>query len=143
MIVGISGAQSTGKTTIVNSLEQLGYDVRKLVARTVMQEHPINQDGDDGTQYAIINTHLTNLDTANDVSFMDRCLVDGFVFTLYGARHGKVSAQCLEKIYEDFYNNINSYDYLVYLEPEFAIVPDGVRALLILSFVMNFAISTT
>lgn len=127
MIIGISGAQSTGKTTIVNALEGMGYDVRKLVARTVMRSHPINKDGDDGTQRAVIATHLYNLDTAGSVTFCDRCLVDGFVFTLYGARHGKVSGECLADLYVKFYNNINRYDYIFYLAPEFDIVPDGVR----------------
>ena len=129
MIIGISGAQSTGKTTLINMLKGMGYETRGLVARTVMKSHPINKDGTDDTQRAVIGTHLFNLDTApkDQPIFMDRCLVDGLAFTLYGALHGKVSAACLAEIYAKFYNNINRYDYIFYLEPEFDIVPDGVR----------------
>lgn len=128
MIIGISGAQSTGKTTILNMLKDMGYETRGLVARTVMKSHPINKEGNDGTQHAVISTHLYNLDTAGTgTCFMDRCLVDGFVFTLYGALNSKVSAQCLAEIYSKFYNNINRYDYIFYLKPEFDIMPDGVR----------------
>lgn len=127
MNIGISGAQSTGKTTLVDDLERMDFKVFKLVARTVMKDHPINKDGTDDTQRAIIKTHLKNLDDARGVSFMDRCLVDGLVFTLYGAKHGKVSAECLVEVLTDFYNNIRRYDYIVYLKPEFNIVADGVR----------------
>lgn len=129
MIIGISGAQSTGKTTIINALKNMGYETRGLVARTVMKSHPINKDGTDDTQRAVIGAHLYNLDTApkDQPIFMDRCLVDGFVFTLYGALHGKVSAPCLAELYSKFYSNITRYDYIFYLEPEFDIVPDGVR----------------
>lgn len=129
MIIGISGAQSTGKTTLIDQLKNIGFETRGLVARTVMKSHPINKDGDDGTQRAVIATHLYNLDTApkDQPIFMDRCLVDGFVFTLWGALHGKVSAQCLAELYSKFYNNINRYDFICYLKPEFDIVPDGTR----------------
>ena len=127
MNIGISGAQCTGKTSLIDALHKSGYNVYTLVARTVMKQHPINKNGNDGTQRAIIDTHLRNLDNSTGVSFMDRCLVDGMVFTLYGARQGKVSAATLADIYKDFYQNINRYDYIVYLEPEFPIISDGVR----------------
>ena len=78
MIIGISGAQSTGKTTLINMLKGMGYETRGLVARTVMKSHPINKDGTDDTQRAVIGTHLFNLDTApkDQPIFMDRCLVE-------------------------------------------------------------------
>lgn len=130
MISGICGAQSTGKTTLVNLLESMGYKIYKNVARTVMADHPINKDGDDDTQRAIFGTHLYNLDAAKregGTAFMDRCLVDGFVFSLYGLKHGKVTGEAFAEFYELFYNNIKRYDYIFYLKPEFDIVPDGVR----------------
>lgn len=127
MNIGISGAQSTGKTTLVNELEYLGFNVFTLVARTVMKQHPINKDGDDGTQEAIIKMHLHNLDNAIGNCFMDRCLVDGLVFTLYGLKHNKVSWDCFSRVLSFFCDNINRYDYIVYLEPEFDIISDGVR----------------
>ena len=59
---------------------------------------------------------------------MDRCALDGVVYTRYMYEQGKISDWVMdfaEKVHEKI---IDKYDYIFYLTPEFGIEDDGVRS---------------
>ena len=65
MIVSFTGAQSTGKTTLLNELKKWkeleGYVFIDEITRNVSKlGMNINEKGDDATQTAIMNAHIEN-----------------------------------------------------------------------------------
>ena len=66
MKLGISGAQSVGKTTLLNALRSerglLGFTICDEVTRRVKGYGlPINEDGTDVTQNLIMQEHIVNV----------------------------------------------------------------------------------
>lgn len=129
MKFAISGAQSTGKSTLVNELSHLqryndyvfyGGLTRKLQN----QGFKINTEGDDATQLHIISKHIERFLPEKVIT--DRCALDGYVYTLYLYKKQKVTQQTLA-IAESVFTNL-AYDIIFYIKPEFKIVDDGVRS---------------
>ena len=99
MLIGFTGAQCTGKTTLLNLLKEdlCGNKFKKAsdgvyrdewnfvpeVTRKVMREGlSINEDGDNLTQLFILKEHLQNHVVASSEKWiLDRCILDGYVFT--------------------------------------------------------------
>lgn len=131
MRVAIVGAQSTGKTTLLNALKLepslLGFNFVEEVTRTVAKKGlKINEEGNDYTQVCIINLHLENLKHENAI--YDRCILDGVVYTHYLYDKGQVSCDTLTYAYKQFITHINDYDKIFLLMPEFEMVDDKVRS---------------
>lgn len=124
----ISGAQSTGKTTLINKLKYV-YNIPIIggVTRSVNKQVSINESGDNTTQILLIQKHIENLIKYQDGLF-DRCMLDVYVYTIYLNRHKKVSDSVLKGIEQIFDATINLYDIIFYLKPEFDLVDDGVRS---------------
>ncbi len=65
MIVSFTGAQSTGKTTLLNILKNKNKDINFIeeVTRRINREYdlPINESGNSLTQLMIIADHVANL----------------------------------------------------------------------------------
>ena len=88
MLVSFTGAQSTGKSTMLNMC--CTHPVfRKFhcvpeVTRKVKREQnlDINEQGDSVTQLFILKEHLHNHYLKGD-ALLDRCIVDGVVYTDY------------------------------------------------------------
>ena len=97
MIVSFTGAQSTGKTTLINELSCLlqsaDWTIVPEVTRLVKRQFDvdINELGGDDTQALIITQHLINSLSHKDNVIMDRCIIDGLVYTNYLYSEGKVS----------------------------------------------------
>lgn len=132
MIVSFTGAQSTGKTTLLNELrkwkELEGYVFIDEITRNVSKlGMNINEKGDDATQTAIMNAHIENLKKGNNL-VLDRCSLDGVVYTHYLYLHGKVSKDTFDYARQVFFETCLKYDKIFYLKPEFNIVEDGVRS---------------
>lgn len=132
MRVGISGAQSVGKTTLLNALRSekcfKDYAVRNEVTRSVkaLGVH-INEHGSDISQQLIMKEHIYNLVMFDDM-VTDRTALDGIVYTHWLWADGKVSDECMQQC-KDVFNKINDmYDYMFYIRPEFPIENDGVRS---------------
>ncbi|MDB4543228.1 ATP-binding protein [bacterium] len=132
MKIAFTGAQSTGKTTVMNELQayypytpdfkflsEITRDVAKLNLK-------INEDGNDQTQLLIMNKHLENVQKQNIV--MDRCALDGVVYTRYLYNRGQVSEWVMDYAERVFSLMIDRYDFIFYIAPEFAITDDGVRS---------------
>ena len=132
MIVSFTGAQSTGKTTLLNELrkwkELEGYVFIDEITRNVSKlGMNINEKGDDATQTAIMNAHIENLKKGDNL-ILDRCSLDGVVYTYYLCSHGRVSKDTFEYARQVFVETCLKYDKIFYLKPEFDIVDDGVRS---------------
>ena len=133
MRIGITGAQSVGKTTLLNALRSekffKDYAICDEVTRRVRSYGiPINEDGNSITQRLIMNEHIVNI-FMHDKMLTDRTALDGLVYTLYLHKRGKIDAKTLQYVDEVFKKLIKSYTHIFYIEPEFDIVDDGERSI--------------
>jgi len=138
MRIALSGAQGTGKTTLINELKRGSflphytfYDevVRNLVKRTGIS---INREADDYSQTAITNEQVrlaseTTFNTPN--AFFDRCIVDSHAFTIFDYVREQISkkvymysSEMLKMVFTYF-----PYDMVIYIPPKIQLVEDGVR----------------
>ena len=133
MRIGITGAQSVGKTTLLNALrsEKLfkDYVICDEVTRRVKSYGlPINEEGNDNTQRLIMNEHIVNV-FMNGNMLTDRTALDGLVYSTYLYKNNKINTSTMTYIKEVFNKVWYSYDYVFYIEPEFEIIDDGVRSI--------------
>ena len=133
MKIGITGAQSVGKTTLLNALrsEKLfkEYVICDEVTRRVKSYGlPINEEGTDITQRLIMNEHIVNVFMYGNM-LTDRTALDGLVYSVYLYNKNQISLNTLKYVREVFNKVWHSYDYVFYIEPEFEIVDDGVRSI--------------
>lgn len=132
MIVSFTGAQSTGKTTLLNQMRNWeclkDYTFIDEITRSIKKKGmSINEKGNDDTQTAIMHAHIENLKKGNNL-VLDRCSLDGVVYTHYLYLHGKVSKDTFDYARQVFFGTCLMYDKIFYLKPEFDIVEDGVRS---------------
>ena len=133
MKIGITGAQSVGKTTLLNALrsEKLfkDYVICDEVTRRVKSYGlPINEEGTDTTQRLIMNEHIVNVFMYGNM-LTDRTALDGLVYSAYLYKINQINSNTMKYV-KDVFNKVwHSYDYVFYIEPEFEIVDDGVRSI--------------
>jgi nicotinamide riboside kinase len=132
MRIGITGAQSVGKTTLLNALrsEKLfkDYIICDEVTRRVRSYGlPINEEGTDVTQRLIMNEHIVNVFMHGNM-LTDRTALDGLVYSTYLYKNNQIAISTMKYVREVFQKVWYSYDYVFYIEPEFDIVDDGVRS---------------
>lgn len=135
MIVSFTGAQSTGKTTLLNLIKEGNpyLDSIDEVTRRIKREFnlPINEDGGDITQSMIMADHIANVyrKPCGDL-LLDRCALDGVVYTHWLYNKGKVSKHVLtwaQKIYNQL---VDKYDVIFYTSPDdVPLVDDGERSI--------------
>lgn len=133
MRIGITGAQSVGKTTLLNALrsEKLfaDYTICDEVTRRVKSYGlPINEEGTDSTQRLIMNEHIVNV-FMNKKMITDRTALDGLVYSNYLYKHAKINQPTLTYCTSVFEKVWEQYDHVFYIEPEFDIVDDGTRSM--------------
>lgn len=134
MRIGICGSNSVGKTTILKALQEdpmfEGVEFVEELTRTIGKNFPINNTAQDysNTQLLITGQHLANLAKENFV--VDRCLVDGFVFTDYFWLKGKCSIGARDLAHTALQQGIKLYDHVFYIPIETAVQleDDGVRS---------------
>lgn len=132
MRIGITGAQSVGKTTLLNALRSepafKNYTVCDEVTREIREMgFDINEAGSDLTQILIMQKHIANIFMYEDM-LTDRTSLDGLVYTTYLHLKGKVNEITLKKAKAIYDKTISHYDFLFYIAPEFELVDDGVRS---------------
>ena len=144
MIFSFTGAQSTGKTTLLEHLKckNLGnhsFEFIPEVTRLVRREYevPINEGGDDMTQMLIMTEHIRNIYKGRTDSLvrgvnkiLDRCALDGIVYTHYLLDKGKISRTTYDAC-ELIYKKLrNEYDVIFYTSPDdVELVDDGERSI--------------
>lgn len=132
MRVGISGAQSVGKTTLLNALrsEKRFKDVKvcnEVTRRVMSYGLPINEGGSDTTQRLIMQEHIVNVFMYDDF-IADRTALDGVVYTKYLHENGKVNDETMTFATDVFFKLQPFYDKMFYIMPEFKIQNDGIRS---------------
>lgn len=131
MRIAISGAQSVGKSTLIESLKKDLFFEKFIfkgdVARTLKAEGiPINEQGNDITQIMVTARFLEIF--AYDNCICDRSILDCMTYTHYHYTRNEVSKKTLELVYHVFKYLIYKYDILYYIPPQFDIVHDGIRS---------------
>ena len=135
MIVSFTGAQSTGKTTLLNILKEKNKDIKFVdeVTRRIKRDYnlPINEDGNNLTQFMIMADHISNMYRKYDgeLVILDRCVVDGLVYTQWLFANRKVNS-AMNDIAIDIYNSLyDKYDIIFYTDPaDVELVEDGERS---------------
>ena len=142
MIFSFTGAQSTGKTTLLNYLHKCNgdypFEFVPEVTRLVMRDYkmPINENGGDLTQMLIMTEHVRNVyrNKADHLirgvhQIFDRCALDGIVYSLWLQHNNKISRGCYDAcdlIYEELKDK---YDIIFYTSPDdVKLVDDGERS---------------
>ena len=127
-----TGAQGTGKSTILNHFKEKGYPVITEVVRTLAQNGvKINEEGTIKSQEIIFETYKQLLSNCESMVFSDRGLTDVASYTAYLAikEHNfdamRLLIQELEEIRK--WNEENDVVYF-YFPVEFPVVDDGVRS---------------
>jgi len=138
-----TGAQSTGKTTLLKKVKTLYPDrfdyVDEVTRRIKRFGVPINNEAKDYdlTQSLIIGDHLINYTKVFDSSnenirdlLLDRCIVDGYIYTKYFYKKGKVSRRVLDFAEQWFKSLTPMYDVIFYTNPsDVKLVDDGERSI--------------
>ncbi len=135
MIVSFTGAQSTGKTTLLNILKEKNEDIKFVdeVTRRIKRDYnlPINEDGGNLTQFMIMSDHIANVyrDYNRELVILDRCVVDGLVYTQWLFANHKVNSS-MNDIAINIYNSLyDKYDIIFYTDPaDVELVDDGERS---------------
>ncbi len=132
--VAICGAHSQGKTTLVNALKgdillssNLNFSYRTNLTRDLSKLLPINEQGDNASQYLVMARHLEYALTPGRW-ILDRGAIDGIAYSHYFYDKGTVDKtvfDALEKIYELC---IPHYDKIFYIAPELPLRDDGQRS---------------
>ena len=131
MRVLFTGAQGTGKTTIITSLPDTITKIQGIT-RSVVQKNgfQFNDGATDESQRAIFDTKKKALEeTPEFVS--ERSLIDVLSYTWYQSQYGKCSAEEFARQYSETLNFIKNHpdDVYVYFPIEFELVADGTRSL--------------
>ena len=136
MIVSFSGAQSTGKTTLLNKIRSLNpFDIDYVdeVTRRIKRDFnlPINESGGDLTQTMIMSDHIANVYQKYNLTdvILYRCALDGFVYTQWLYNKGKVSKEVLQWAKKIYNTLIGEYDVIFVTSPaDVPLVDDGERS---------------
>lgn len=128
--IAISGSHSTGKSTLINALKEIPSITNRFVFKGEILRDikkagiDINEYGSDDTQRIVMARFLEYSIIPNCI--IDRCAMDGLVYTTYLYERNQVSKKTL-RIAEAIFQNVR-YDMHFYIAPEFDIVPDGIRS---------------
>ena len=136
MLISFSGAQSSGKSTLLSKCEELlpHWNFVPEVTRYVLKEYdlPINEEGTDLTQIMILSEHLRNVYRKyekNAPVILDRCTLDGIVYTHWLCNNKGVNLSVFSHANWVFEKTIGEYDIIFYTSPyEVPVVDDGERS---------------
>lgn len=135
MIFSFTGAQSTGKTTLLTLCKALyshkGYQFVDEVTRDIKRKgFDINNEASsyDNTQLQIWEHHMNNISRKGNW-ILDRCIFDGYVYTKYFYENDKVSKKTYNILKESFEKYLNRYSKIFYTDPkDVKLIDDGERS---------------
>ena len=125
-----TGAQGTGKTTVLKALEERGANVITEVVRNLSKKGvKINEDGDENGQKKIFKAYEKLL-SENTPYISDRGLVDVLAYTMYLSEKDLVSEELVTKQFKALAKFMKSNGDIIYcyFPIEFDVVEDGVRS---------------
>lgn len=131
MRIAITGAQSTGKSTLLRFLKNdddlKGFEfIDELTRKIAAKGININEEGSNMSQIFTVTIHAENI--VKDHFISDRCALDGLVYTKWLFDQGKVDQWILDYAVGVAKEVIPRYDYIFYLPPEIPIEDDGIRS---------------
>ncbi len=133
MRFAFTGAHGTGKSSVLNGLADWLYTRQIEVlnnsssARHIINSGmDINENGDDKIQLIVQSSHVQKF--CKDQWMTDRCVVDGYAYTEYLHKQGKVSLDTLNITKILMKQFLPLYDHIFYVPIEFPIVADQVRS---------------
>ena len=134
MIVSFTGAQSTGKSTLLDycCVKDLfrNFHCVKEITRKVAKERQVdrNELGADETQLYIMAEHLFNHNLKTN-ALLDRCILDGLVYTRYRWNKNNISNWVMDYTKELYNLLIDKIDIIIYPDPkDVKLVKDGIRS---------------
>ena len=129
MKVSFTGTGCSGKSTLLKLCQEKYGDkfeyVTEVTRPIARKGLTINEGGDDSTQRAIIDAHIQNNRLGNAI--MDRCIIDGLVYTKWLYIKGKVDHHTMDYAYTNYINLIKDLDIVFHTEPV-DMVDDGERS---------------
>jgi nicotinamide riboside kinase len=133
MRVAFCGAQSSGKSTLLQECKSVYKDYKFVdeVTRYVRRTYDvkINEVGGTETQLYILAEHIKNHLRPEENLMLDRCILDGYVYTKYQVNQGKVSEQVLHAFNGVFGVLFDKLDFVFYTDPtDVKLVDDGERS---------------
>ena len=133
MKIVLVGAQSTGKTSVMNALpnELKKYGILEVIRNMTAQDPTvhINQNGDDWSQNRFFFEYLYLFAKYPDY-ISDRGLLDVCAYTLWLVRTGKVSQETYEKqmyVLQDWMKTHPDVVHVYFPASYFGVVDDGYR----------------
>ena len=131
MKIALTGLHGQGKTTLLNALKEHSsfkdFTFIQSPTRELSKTLPINENGTQDTQIHIMMTHYNNINTTNNI-ILDRCSIDGLVYTKYFKNSNKIDNNIYKSIHYMHEYIMKHYSYIFYIEPILDICDDGVRS---------------
>lgn len=134
MKIVFTGAQSTGKTTLVHEMQKKAafsnYNICDNITRHVTNEaDKLELQGNQREifiQNGIMDAHLYNITLDNFLA--DRCAIDCYVYGMYQYLQKTLDEETRLRMIETLKTCVPQYDYIFYIEPEFGVIKDGTRS---------------
>lgn len=133
MLISFTGAQCTGKSTLLNrmladSKFRKCTFIKEVTRKVAAQGIKINADGDNITQLFILSEHLHNHYLPGCV-VLDRCILDGYIYTKWLNQNGKVDDWVMEHATKLHDILVDKLDVIFYTNPiDVDLVSDGQRS---------------
>ena len=119
MKISFTGTGCSGKSTLLKMCQEYYGDkfqyVTEVTRPIARKGLPINEDGNDDTQKAIIDAHIENNKLDNVI--MDRCIVDGYVYTCWLFEKQKVTSDVYEYAWDTYHDIVDDLDIIFYCCP--------------------------
>ena len=131
MKIAITGAQSTGKSTLLQYLKKdddlIGFEfIEELTRQIAAKGININEEGSNFSQIFTVTIHAENIVKKHFIS--DRCALDGLVYTKWLYDNDKVDKWMLDYAIGVAKEVLPRYDFIYYLPAEIPIEDDGIRS---------------
>ena len=119
MKISFTGTGCSGKSTLLQLCQKYYSDrfqyITEVTRPLARKGFKINEEGDDATQRAIINAHIEN-DKLDNV-IMDRCIIDGYVYTNWLYSRDKVDEKTYNYAWDTFNEIFDNLDIIFYCVP--------------------------
>jgi len=130
MKISFTGTGCSGKSTLLTKCKEYYGDrfdyVTEITRPIARKGHDINENGGDTTQKLIIEAHVDNNKLDNII--MDRCIVDGYIYTTWLFSKGKVTDSIYNLAWNTLNEIVNDIDIIFHTAP-LKMEDDGVRSI--------------
>lgn len=132
MKIAISGAHSTGKTTLVECLKKdpmfKDYTFITNLTRNIKKDgYVINENAGNRTQMKVIEVAEDVVNRSGNI-IADRCILDAYVYTYVLHKRGSVEYYVMNWSREVYYLNRHKYDVIFLVDANIPLVDDGIRS---------------